>query len=198
MQAVTPKARMRTGGGVNRAAAAGRIGAGRFTLSGSGAAAPLRRCCPNTLRARSPPGIISGGVSKPVGSVCGVLAGSRVGRRGARRRAVSVSASASASGQSLFDTMEGADSELLDRIRDNPSVTIGPEQPDGKMSIVFASSEVAPWSKTGGLGDVCGSLPRALANRGHRVMVVSPLYQGVGPFSSSGVSVEIDGTSHIV
>ncbi|KAL9253898.1 Soluble starch synthase 1, chloroplastic/amyloplastic-like protein [Drosera capensis] len=43
-------------------------------------------------------------------------------------------------------------------------------------SIVFVTSEAAPYSKTGGLGDVCGSLPIALAGRGHRVMVVSPRY----------------------
>ena len=44
------------------------------------------------------------------------------------------------------------------------------------MSVVFVSTEVAPWSKTGGLGDVVGSLPPALAARGHRVMTVSPRY----------------------
>eukprot|EP00898_Chlorokybus_atmophyticus_P001292 jgi/Chlat1/2163/Chrsp17S02738 len=44
------------------------------------------------------------------------------------------------------------------------------------MSLVFVTSEVAPWSKTGGLGDVCGALPAALASRGHRVMVVAPRY----------------------
>ncbi|RAL51464.1 hypothetical protein DM860_010966 [Cuscuta australis] len=43
-------------------------------------------------------------------------------------------------------------------------------------NIVFVTSEAAPYSKTGGLGDVCGSLPIALASRGHRVMVVSPRY----------------------
>ena len=47
------------------------------------------------------------------------------------------------------------------------------------MEIVFVSSEVAPWSKTGGLGDVAGALPRALARRGHAVSVVSPRYYGV-------------------
>ncbi|KAK8560993.1 hypothetical protein V6N13_026426 [Hibiscus sabdariffa] len=43
-------------------------------------------------------------------------------------------------------------------------------------NIVFVTAEAAPYSKTGGLGDVCGSLPVVLAGRGHRVMVVSPRY----------------------
>ncbi|KAL6508308.1 Pentafunctional AROM polypeptide [Orobanche hederae] len=43
-------------------------------------------------------------------------------------------------------------------------------------NVIFVTSEAAPYSKTGGLGDVCGSLPIALARRGHRVMVVSPRY----------------------
>ncbi|XP_072982042.1 soluble starch synthase 1, chloroplastic/amyloplastic isoform X1 [Typha latifolia] len=43
-------------------------------------------------------------------------------------------------------------------------------------NIIFVTAEAAPYSKTGGLGDVCGSLPIALAARGHRVMVVSPRY----------------------
>ena len=47
-------------------------------------------------------------------------------------------------------------------------------QTDQPLDTVFVSSEVGPWSKTGGLGDVVGSLPIALANRGHRVMVVAP------------------------
>ena len=44
------------------------------------------------------------------------------------------------------------------------------------MEILFVASEVAPWSKTGGLGDVAAALPRALAARGHAVVVVSPRY----------------------
>lgn len=44
------------------------------------------------------------------------------------------------------------------------------------MDIVFVAAEVAPWSKTGGLGDVMAALPVALAKRGHRVMVVTPRY----------------------
>ncbi len=48
------------------------------------------------------------------------------------------------------------------------------EQAETPLDIVFVSAEVAPWSKTGGLGDVIGSLPIALAARGHRVMVIAP------------------------
>ncbi|CAN6466296.1 unnamed protein product [Victoria cruziana] len=44
------------------------------------------------------------------------------------------------------------------------------------MRLVFVSAEVAPWSKTGGLGDVLGGLPPAMAARGHRVMTISPRY----------------------
>jgi starch synthase len=47
------------------------------------------------------------------------------------------------------------------------------------MEILFVASEVAPWSKTGGLGDVAAALPRALAARGHDVTVVTPRYGGI-------------------
>ncbi|KAF0929733.1 hypothetical protein E2562_024425 [Oryza meyeriana var. granulata] len=45
------------------------------------------------------------------------------------------------------------------------------------MNIILVAAECAPWSKTGGLGDVAGALPKALARRGHRVMVVVPMYK---------------------
>lgn len=45
------------------------------------------------------------------------------------------------------------------------------------MKILFASSEVFPFAKTGGLADVSGSLPSALASLGHEVAVVTPLYR---------------------
>ncbi|XP_050230287.1 granule-bound starch synthase 1, chloroplastic/amyloplastic-like isoform X1 [Mercurialis annua] len=59
------------------------------------------------------------------------------------------------------------------------------------MSLVFVSTEVAPWSKTGGLGDVVGGLPPALAARGHRVMTVSPRYDQYKDAWDTCVSVEI-------
>jgi starch synthase len=49
------------------------------------------------------------------------------------------------------------------------------------MEILFVSSEVAPFSKTGGLGDVAGALPAALAARGHAVSVVTPRYGSIDP-----------------
>lgn len=45
-----------------------------------------------------------------------------------------------------------------------------------KMQIVFASAECAPFVKTGGLGDVAGSLPAALVRAGGEVIVMVPKY----------------------
>ncbi|XXF79342.1 glycogen synthase GlgA [Myxococcaceae bacterium GXIMD 01537] len=47
------------------------------------------------------------------------------------------------------------------------------------MRVLFVASEVAPFSKSGGLGDVAGALPAALAALGHDVKVVSPRYASV-------------------
>ncbi|XP_011098635.1 granule-bound starch synthase 2, chloroplastic/amyloplastic isoform X3 [Sesamum indicum] len=55
------------------------------------------------------------------------------------------------------------------------------------MNIILVAAECAPWSKTGGLGDVAGALPKALARRGHRVMVVAPRYSNYPEAQDSGV-----------
>jgi len=47
------------------------------------------------------------------------------------------------------------------------------------VKILFAVSEAAPFIKTGGLADVAGSLPAALAGAGHEVTVMLPLYEGI-------------------
>ena len=53
------------------------------------------------------------------------------------------------------------------------------------LRILFVTPEVTPFARTGGLGDVTGALPKALAALGHDVRVVMPLYQTVrdGAFS---------------
>ncbi|XP_066369605.1 soluble starch synthase 2-3, chloroplastic/amyloplastic-like isoform X2 [Miscanthus floridulus] len=52
----------------------------------------------------------------------------------------------------------------------------GPLAGENVMNVIMVAAECSPWCKTGGLGDVAGALPKALARRGHRVMVVVPRY----------------------
>ncbi len=47
------------------------------------------------------------------------------------------------------------------------------------MKIVFATSEVVPFAKTGGLADVCGTLPIELEKLGHEVVVFVPAYRAI-------------------
>ncbi|PRX18826.1 starch synthase [Orenia metallireducens] len=48
-----------------------------------------------------------------------------------------------------------------------------------KLKILFVSSEVAPFAKTGGLADVAGSLPQAIKKEGHDIRVVMPQYSQI-------------------
>ncbi len=52
-----------------------------------------------------------------------------------------------------------------------------------KIKILYCSSEVKPFSKTGGLADVSGSLPKALADMGCDIRVITPKYAGVNEAS---------------
>jgi starch synthase len=47
------------------------------------------------------------------------------------------------------------------------------------MNILLAGSEALPYSKTGGLADMVGSLAKFLARAGHQVRLVTPLYRGI-------------------
>jgi starch synthase len=47
------------------------------------------------------------------------------------------------------------------------------------MKILLASSEVHPYSKTGGLADMVGAIGKALGEAGHQVGIVTPLYRGI-------------------
>jgi starch synthase len=55
------------------------------------------------------------------------------------------------------------------------------------MRILFAVSEALPYVKTGGLADVAGHLPRALAKRGHRIELFLPFYRAV---RQSGIELQ--------
>jgi len=48
-----------------------------------------------------------------------------------------------------------------------------------KLKILFASSEVFPFAKTGGLADVSASLPAAISSLGYQVRVIMPMYRSV-------------------
>ena len=60
------------------------------------------------------------------------------------------------------------------------------------MKILFATTEAVPFAKTGGLGDVCGSLPLALAKLGHEPVVILPAFR---PALTSGRPIERTGVT---
>ncbi|HXF43322.1 MAG TPA: glycogen synthase [Pyrinomonadaceae bacterium] len=57
------------------------------------------------------------------------------------------------------------------------------------MRIAILSSEAAPYSKTGGLGDVAGALPKALKKIGEDVCLITPFYRQTSPDLIKGVAI---------
>ncbi|XP_047082597.1 soluble starch synthase 2-2, chloroplastic/amyloplastic-like [Lolium rigidum] len=68
------------------------------------------------------------------------------------------------------------DSEVMSYSDDSENKGSAPLAGPNVMNVIVVASECAPFCKTGGLGDVVGALPKALARRGHRVMVIIPKY----------------------
>lgn len=60
-----------------------------------------------------------------------------------------------------------------------------------RLSVLLVSPEVAPFSKTGGLGDVAGALARSLGRLGHEVALVTPRYQGIDAGAHVAAHLEI-------
>ncbi|HQD40712.1 MAG TPA: glycogen synthase GlgA [Bacillota bacterium] len=61
-----------------------------------------------------------------------------------------------------------------------------PQEFDETYRVLIVSPEVVPFAKTGGLADVAGSLPKALAMHGNDVRVVLPRYRGIEPERTVG------------
>src|SRR3954471_6870855 len=70
-----------------------------------------------------------------------------------------------------------------------------PPMTDRPLRVLLAASEVVGFAKTGGLADVAGSLPRALAKRGVEIAVVMPLYRTVAtgpvPLTRTDVTISV-------
>jgi starch synthase len=66
---------------------------------------------------------------------------------------------------------------------------------EATVKILFATTEAVPFAKTGGLGDVCGSLPQELAKLGHEPVVILPAFrqakQSGRPIEPTGVTFEV-------
>ena len=65
------------------------------------------------------------------------------------------------------------------------------------MRVCFATTECVPFAKTGGLADVSGALPKALAARGAQVKVFLPLYQQIRVFDHGFVHCDDLGAMHV-
>jgi len=62
-----------------------------------------------------------------------------------------------------------------------------------ELPVCFISTEVSPWSKTGGLGDVVGGLPIEMVKRGHKVMTVAPRFDQYSDAWDTSITLNVDG-----
>nr|DAD18537.1 TPA_asm: hypothetical protein HUJ06_020000 [Nelumbo nucifera] len=74
-----------------------------------------------------------------------------------------------------------------DQRTEDETVKSPPLAEDNVTNIIVEPAKCAPLTKTGGLGDVAGALPKALARRGHRVMVAAPQYGNYAEIQETGV-----------
>jgi len=79
------------------------------------------------------------------------------------------------------------------RVSDESNTRMPTAGKDMKTAVVFVSTEVAPWSKVGGLADVVAALPKALVGLEGvgKVMSVSPMYEAYDGVGGCGVSVAL-------
>nr|DAD21729.1 TPA_asm: hypothetical protein HUJ06_023192 [Nelumbo nucifera] len=74
-----------------------------------------------------------------------------------------------------------------DQRTEDETIKSPPLAGDNVTNIILVPAECSPLSKTGGLGDVAGALPKALAQHGHRVMVAAPQYGNYAEIQETGV-----------
>ncbi|XP_010246168.1 PREDICTED: granule-bound starch synthase 2, chloroplastic/amyloplastic-like [Nelumbo nucifera] len=74
-----------------------------------------------------------------------------------------------------------------DQRTEDENIKFPPLARDDVTNIIVEPAECAPLTKTGGLGDVAGALPKALARREHKVMVVAPQYGNYAEIQETGV-----------
>jgi starch synthase len=71
------------------------------------------------------------------------------------------------------------------------TITAPPAARAAHLRVLMVTSEAHPFAKTGGLAEVAGALPAALARLGHAVTVVLPRYRGVAPDAAAAMRIEL-------
>lgn len=74
---------------------------------------------------------------------------------------------------------ESVSLKKLSGLRHNPVANAAHSRPPRQLKILIVASEAVPFAKTGGLADVAGALPRALAALGHDVRLAMPKYGAI-------------------